>query len=47
MHMIPQVGAEVVLAERVWRPTGVLATLSLSRVIRKLTDPKTAGAPHH
>ena len=40
-----QVGAELVLAERPWRPTGVLATLNLSRHIRRLTDPKTSGAP--
>ena len=34
----------MVLAERLWRPTGVLATLNLSRHVRKLTDPNAAGA---
>ena len=37
-------GAEVVLAERPWRLTGVLATLNLSRHVRRLTDPKNSGA---
>ncbi|KAK9825650.1 hypothetical protein WJX81_005153 [Elliptochloris bilobata] len=38
-----EVGAEMILAERPWRPEGALANLSLSRRLRQLTTPKTHG----